>query len=727
MINNFSYLSDSLFLHQLDLEKIKTKIIKIIVLTKEERAIAEVTGRVTSGSISIDGSSTVRRTASLEFIADTVDYDSMDLKQLFVINRKVSLQIGIKNTLKKEYPQYSDYDYIWFPQGIYVMQSPSFSNSEAGLTISMNLQDKMCLLNGDCGGTFPASVYLDTFDTLDKATGAIITEQITIYQLITELVNHWGGEQLSKIIIDGVPKTAIMGMMWKKKKVTTTTTSEDNNNNNNNTQEKKQGIYFAQNDSHNGIYYLGDTVEKIEDVPTPPAAGYSFSTNGLGNLYFSEGDYIGGLYEDLVYPAEDEENGLKANAGDSITSILDKIKNTLGNFEYFYDIDGNFVFREIQNYLNTSKATGDLNKLLNLEKDAYLSEIGKSNATYVFNNPDLFISYSNSPKWENIKNDFIVWGEAKGTDGTIAPIRYHLAIDTIPANWSDHKYNNFVYDKTNNRLLVSIDYSDYDNFPKIGVNELVYRDVSANKFYQWNPKIKDYVILKDATIVDTITPPNWRDDLYLSGIEGTRSGGDTNNYFIELEEAWPAFYSIENNKYIAKTDVNMYNVKYYLDIIDSNTEVAKYSIDNIGKRTKSYSDSKVNCIFEPDIPDYVLIECNENYTVGEDTQKEIDDYLLTGQRYILVPSSIYKNLSKTSAIWNSAFYAARDLLYQCVSLNESIEIDSIPIYYLEPNIRISVLDKKSEIYGDYIIESYSIPLEAEGTMSISCTRALDTI
>ena len=102
MINNFSYLSDSLFLHQLDLEKIKTKIIKVIVLTKEERAIAEVTGRVTSGSISIDGSSTVRRTASLEFIADTVDYNSIDLKQLFVINRKVSLQIGIKNTLKKE-------------------------------------------------------------------------------------------------------------------------------------------------------------------------------------------------------------------------------------------------------------------------------------------------------------------------------------------------------------------------------------------------------------------------------------------------------------------------------------------------------------------------------------------------------------------------------------------------------------------------------------------------
>ena len=27
-----------------------------------------------------------------------------------------------------------------------------------------------------------------------------------------------------------------------------------------------------------------------------------------------------------------------------ITEILDKIKNTLGNYEYFYDVEGNFHF-----------------------------------------------------------------------------------------------------------------------------------------------------------------------------------------------------------------------------------------------------------------------------------------------------------------------------------------------------------------------------------------------
>jgi hypothetical protein len=41
----------------------------------------------------------------------------------------------------------------------------------------------------------------------------------------------------------------------------------------------------------------------------------------------------------LVYPGE-----LKSNAGETITSILDKIKSKFTNFEYFYDIDGKFVF-----------------------------------------------------------------------------------------------------------------------------------------------------------------------------------------------------------------------------------------------------------------------------------------------------------------------------------------------------------------------------------------------
>jgi hypothetical protein len=41
----------------------------------------------------------------------------------------------------------------------------------------------------------------------------------------------------------------------------------------------------------------------------------------------------------LVYPDD-----LIANPGDSITSILDKIKNFLGDYEYFYNTAGQFLF-----------------------------------------------------------------------------------------------------------------------------------------------------------------------------------------------------------------------------------------------------------------------------------------------------------------------------------------------------------------------------------------------
>jgi hypothetical protein len=41
----------------------------------------------------------------------------------------------------------------------------------------------------------------------------------------------------------------------------------------------------------------------------------------------------------LVYAGE-----LVSSIGETITSILDKIKNMLGEYEYFYDLDGRFIF-----------------------------------------------------------------------------------------------------------------------------------------------------------------------------------------------------------------------------------------------------------------------------------------------------------------------------------------------------------------------------------------------
>jgi hypothetical protein len=51
----------------------------------------------------------------------------------------------------------------------------------------------------------------------------------------------------------------------------------------------------------------------------------------------------------------------------------------------------------------------------------------------------------------------------------------------------------------------------------------------------------------------------------------------------------------------------------------------------------------------------------------------------------------------------------------------------VPIYYLEPNNRIYVYDKNSNINGQYIVSRLSISLTYNGTMSITATKAPERI
>ena len=56
--------------------------------------------------------------------------------------------------------------------------------------------------------------------------------------------------------------------------------------------------------------------------------------------------HIGYTDTDFIYPLDKD---LLSKAGETVVSVLDTIKNTLGNYEYFFDVDGIFHFREIKN------------------------------------------------------------------------------------------------------------------------------------------------------------------------------------------------------------------------------------------------------------------------------------------------------------------------------------------------------------------------------------------
>ena len=67
------------------------------------------------------------------------------------------------------------------------------------------------------------------------------------------------------------------------------------------------------------------------------------------------------------------------------------------------------------------------------------------------------------------------------------------------------------------------------------------------------------------------------------------------------------------------------------------------------------------------------------------------------------------------------------MLHSFLDYSNSISLSTIPIYYLQPNTRITVNDSESNIYGDYIINNISISLGGQNQMSISATKALERI
>ena len=664
----YEYLKNSAFLKKMDEMPLKEQFVKIIILDFLENPITEIQGKVTSGSINLNGSSAVRRTANLNMVADDANNDVRSINNLLSINKKIKLEIGFTNMTS----DYQQYPIIWFPLGVYVIITPSITHNNTGINISLQLKDKMCLLNGDCGGTLPASItFHETSYEDDK--GNTIIERIKIYNLIQELVNHWGKEQLGKIIISDIDTRIKKVMKWK----------------------GSTPLYMGTITSGNEVQY--DVTTNLETAKEQ--WGTAFKT------YETQQD-VGYIYTDFVYTDD-----LIGNAGDSVCTILDKIKNYLGNYEYFYDIDGNFVFQEIKNYLNTSKATVDIQNLSNSD---YLTDFSNGKSVYTFNGSKLNTSFAMNPQYNMIKNDYIVWGIKTTSDKTKIPIRYHLAIDKKPQ--VGNTYTVYLYeDDSIIKAKKLIEYDNLNDFPPKGTYGLYYLDKATQKVYTW---INGYVEQTKGKI-KTIVTKDWRTELYLAGTNASNLGLDSNDYYSELQNEWPRLYDLEKQEFKESVLNDPTNINYFLDFIDSTAAISELSINNIGRRSKVISNNDINCIFASEIPNLILIEKGK-----EDTAEKVQECQAAGQDFIQVSSTIYAQLSGGGQSY-PAYSQVRELLYQYTNYNESISMSAIPVYYLEPNTRITVKDDSSKIYGDYVIKTITLPLDISGTMNIQATKALE--
>jgi len=94
----------------------------------------------------------------------------------------------------------------------------------------------------------------------------------------------------------------------------------------------------------------------------------------------------------------------------------------------------------------------------------------------------------------------------------------------------------------------------------------------------------------------------------------------------------------------------------------------------------------------------------------------------TGYTFIYLPTG-YSQFFDISSRKASLKDKLDELLYQNSYCIENITITAIPIYYLEPNTRIFVQDKETNIEDEYIINRLTIPLNYNGTMSITANKA----
>ena len=660
--------------------KIRDQFIKIIILNWAEQPIEEIQGRATGGSINLNGNSSIRRTANINILIDSDNADITNVKNSLSISKKVKLEIGLKNYSS----YYTDYPIIWYPLGVYVISSVQISHSTgANVVATLQLKDKMCLLNGECGGTLPASVTFDSYDTL-TANGTYETKKDTIYKIIRYVVNYFGNEQLSKIIISDVDERIRKVMKW----------------------TGANPLYITQYTQNQQVQYNATTDKALVDSQLAAGLIDGYDT-------YQSGQDVGYIYTDFVYPGE-----LIGDAGNTVCNILDKIKNTLGNYEYFYDLDGNFVFQEIKNYLNTSKSTVDLN---DMDQNDYLIDITRGKSVYEFNDASLVMSYSNAPQYSMIKNDFIVWGMREdSTTGAQYPIRYHLAIDTKPKIGNTYKV--FFYEEPDTGIVKAkrpVPYTSQANFPTVGAEDTFYLALDTNKVYKWDSSTNSYINF--AQSIRDVTTTDWRSELYLSGAQAEGFSLDTNDYYTELNNEWPKIYDMSQGKFYDKYVEDPSSLDYFLDFIDANASISELSISNIGKRSKVVVDDKINCIFEQDVPNLVMIDSSQDAAIVENLREEAQR---KGQDYIQVPGSIYTLLA-TGGSQNSAYEKVKELMYQYTSYNESISLQTLPIYYLDVNTRITVNDLKSNIYGDYMINTITIPLDIQSSMTISATRVLE--
>ena len=640
------------------------------------------------------------------------------------LNTKFKLEIGVENTVNKNYE-----DIIWFPQGIYIITSFGTALSTNNYTINISGKDKMCMLNGEVGGTINSSVDFGKIDEIDE-DGNTKTVSYPIKDIIRDSVHQYGGEPFHNIIINDLDDMGLELLEYRYDIPMYLL------------REQYDDTYFTAvldgatkcwvNDKDETTL---DSLKKYDSLVSPLTelvSSTAFTLEKGGTLCCAAkieyGQTAGYRSTSLTYAGE-----LVANVGASLTSILDKIVNMLGNFEYFYDLDGRFIFQRKKTYVDITYSPITSSE----DGGSYVEPlVYASGATYNFSSSELITAFNNAPNLLNLRNDYSVWGVRKSVTGQELPVHMRYAIDEKPVSYTN--YEGKTYSTLNGvdwREVIyqmSIDYRKHNHDDDF---ELQVAQRNREQYPSGMTGYEQYYIDLEGFWRDLYYPKSAYDEdieklnakitatldkLAASNNPAVKESlelriASYNENIEALNEKIKNYYDTGIN---AGWNKNVYeqpeSLNFWFDFLDEGGTLNQFSCKMIGSRPKAVNDKDVKSIYFRETPTIIFTD---------DLSKE---EIKPGYRYFFT-SVNYDTMFSISAQGKSAKDEIDTLLYNHSYCIESTTIQALPIYYLEPNTRIYVFDDKTGIEGDYIVRDITIPLTYNGTMSITATKAAESL
>lgn len=606
---------DTQFLQELDVSKNKEIYVRITALNQNEYPLEQIEGQVSSGSVNIDGASTIRRSCSLSLITEKININDYN----WGLSNKFKLEIGLRNTLNPIYP-----DIIYFNFGKFLVSNFTSSNATNSTTVTLQGKDKMCKLNGELGGQLTSTIDFGTEEYYDKENNTVTYTKIPIKKIIREAVHTYANEPYHNIVINDLDDAGLELLEYRGDQpiylLKNVTEGEYKQYTANAGQEcfyidpitgKEEKTIIS---NSNVIVYDTRTYDLGVEVGKEPTVVRFKQEDGAKYYTIIKVEYgqtAGYRITDLIYAGE-----LIANVGDTITNgVLDKIKNMLGDFEYFYDEDGRFIFQRKKSYVNVS-----LTNLVKTEDDEYVNSAAEtSRVIYNFENNVLVSSFSNNPVITNIKNDYSIWGQRTSTAGVEMPIHFRYAIDKKPTRYttiqvSDKEVLDYkkIYPDWNGKPQESTTYdiTSYD------WREIIYQ--MALDYYQYNQL--DSFLSKVAEA---------NPSLYSTGYTGYEQ------YYIDLQGFWRELYdpALTPLYQILQINEEQYSdeLSPYLYVYGIYKQATEEDINNVELRKSLYCVVKEEFSSFPSLKsflnDLIIVEGTQLYVYESKTFGDKKEYI----------------------------------------------------------------------------------------------------